>query len=206
MTEVSTQRRSKTAEQILDVAQQLMQTRGYSAISYQDIADEIEIRKASIHYHFPSKSDLGIAVIERYSARFGEALSALASDETQSSMDVLEHYFEPFVAYANMADYVCLCGALAGEFPALPSDMRDRVEAFFIFHQEWLARILERGKRRGDISVAGSPKKLARMMFGSLQGGLLIKRATGNTDQLFDVIDVLKQQLGHGKGAKQAKA
>ena len=62
--------RSETAEQILDLAETLIQTRGYSAFSYQDIADSLGIRKASIHYHFPSKSDLGVAVVDRYMSPF----------------------------------------------------------------------------------------------------------------------------------------
>ena len=55
------QTRSTTAEDILDRAEALIQTRGYSAFSYQDISDTLGIRKASIHYHFPSKTDLGVA-------------------------------------------------------------------------------------------------------------------------------------------------
>ena len=54
-----------TAEQILDTMQDLIQVRGFNAVSYQDIADRIGIRKASIHYHFPTKFALGAAVIER---------------------------------------------------------------------------------------------------------------------------------------------
>jgi len=54
---------NSAAEEILDLAETLIQTRGYSAFSYQDIADSLGIRKASIHYHFPSKTDLGIAVV-----------------------------------------------------------------------------------------------------------------------------------------------
>ena len=70
--------RSETAGQILDLAETLIQTRGYSAFSYQDIADSLGIRKASIHYHFPSKADLGVAVVDRYMARFDGALTAIA--------------------------------------------------------------------------------------------------------------------------------
>ncbi|MGZ5871264.1 MAG: TetR/AcrR family transcriptional regulator [Bradyrhizobium sp.] len=70
--------RSETAEEILDVAETLIQTRGYSAFSYQDIADALGIRKASIHYQFPSKIELGVAVINRYSERFRGVLGAIA--------------------------------------------------------------------------------------------------------------------------------
>lgn len=180
---------------ILDVAEHLIQTRGYSAISYQDIADAIEIRKASIHYHFPTKGDLGVAVIERYADRFDKALTALADNEDLTSQTVLERYFAPFIAYAKLPDNVCLCGALAGEILVLPPEMRERVEHFFAFHQNWLAKILKRGADRGEFNLPGKPAGVARLVFSSLQGALLIKRATGRPDQVFDVISVLKQQL-----------
>ena len=89
MTTAALKQRSETAQQILDLAETLIQTRGYSAFSYQDIADRLGIRKASIHYHFPSKTDLGIAVVDRYAARFGAALASIAAEESQSSMAML---------------------------------------------------------------------------------------------------------------------
>ena len=58
--------KSNTAQQILDVAQTMVRNRGYSAFSYADIAKEIGIRKASIHYHFPSKEDLVKELVIRY--------------------------------------------------------------------------------------------------------------------------------------------
>jgi len=48
----------------VDLAEALIQSRGYSAFSYQDISDRLGIRKASIHYHFPSKTDLGVAALQ----------------------------------------------------------------------------------------------------------------------------------------------
>src|SRR5215475_2801136 len=115
MTTTAPKQKSDTADKILDLAETLIQTRGYSAFSYQDISDGLGIRKASIHYHFPSKTNLGIAVVDRYVTRFGAALAALAADESLSSMAVLELYVEPYASFADTADRVCLCGALAGE-------------------------------------------------------------------------------------------
>src|ERR1700753_306193 len=94
MTTTAPKQRSDTAGQIPDLAETLIQTRGYSAFSYQDIADALGIRKASIHYHFASKTDLGIAVVDRYVARFGAALAAIEADQSQSSMAVLDFYVE----------------------------------------------------------------------------------------------------------------
>jgi TetR/AcrR family transcriptional repressor of nem operon len=190
--------RSDTAEQILDLAEMLIQTRGYSAFSYQDIADSLGIRKASIHYHFASKADLGIAVVDRYVARFGEALVAIAADQSQSSMAMLDFYVEPYAGFAKTPDRICLCGALSGEILALPAELRSRVDGFFRTHQEWLAGILKRGAARGEFTLAAPPAKVARFIFSALQGALLVKRTTGDATQLRDVITVMKAQLTAG--------
>ncbi len=187
--------RSETAEQILDLAEALIQTRGYSAFSYQDIADQLGIRKASIHYHFPSKTDLGIAVIDRYVARFDAALSAIAADRSQASMAMLDFYLEPYLGFADTPDRICLCGALAGEILALPTEFRSRVGGFFRTHQAWLADILKRGAARGEFKLTAPATKLARLIFAALQGALLVKRTTGETTELRDVITVIKLQL-----------
>ena len=198
MTPTAPKQRSETAEQILDLAETLIQTRGYSAFSYQDIADRLGIRKASIHYHFPSKADLGIAVVDRYVARFGAALDAIAADETQPSMAMLEFYVEPYVGYAKTPDRVCLCGALAGEILALPPEVRSRVDGFFRIHQAWLARILKRGAARGEFRLVAPASRLARFIFAALQGALLVKRTTGDATELRDVLTVMKLQLTSG--------
>ena len=191
----ATKQRSETAEQILDVAETLIQTRGYSAFSYQDIADALGIRKASIHYHFPSKTDLGVAVVNRYIDRFDAALIQIAADQTQSSMTMLDFYVQPYLLFAGTPDRVCLSAALAGEMLALPPELHQRVEHFFKTHQAWLTKILQRGVKRGEFRLQAPPPKVARMLFGALQGALLVKRATGDISQIDDVIAVMKLQL-----------
>jgi TetR/AcrR family transcriptional repressor of nem operon len=198
MTISAPRQRSETAEQILDLAETLIQTRGYSAFSYQDIADSLGIRKASIHYHFPSKTDLGIAVVDRYVERFGAGLVAISEDQSQPSMAMLDFYVEPYVAYAKTPDRVCLSGALAGEILALPPELRSRVDGFFRTHQTWLTGILKRGVARGEFKLPAPASKVARLLFGALQGALLVKRTTGDASQLRDVITVIKLQLTAG--------
>ena len=195
MTTTAPKQRSDTAEQILDLAETLIQTRGYSAFSYQDIADSLGIRKASIHYHFPSKADLGVAVVDRYITRFGEGLIAIADDQSQSSMTMLDFYVQPYLQFASTPDRVCLSGALAGEMLALPPRVRERVDHFFRTHQVWLTKILERGVARGEFKLAAPAPKVARFVFGALQGALLVKRTTNDLSQINDVIAVMKLQL-----------
>ncbi|MBA4173403.1 MAG: TetR/AcrR family transcriptional regulator [Hyphomicrobium sp.] len=198
MTKSTTTNIPHTSDQILDIAEHLIQTRGYSAFSYQDVAVALDIRKASIHYHFRSKSDLGIAVVDRYAAKFSAALATIAHDPSKSSMAILDHYISPYMEFAKSTDKVCLCGALAGEMMALPPEIRLRVEAFFIEHHAWLASILKRGVDRGEFHLSAKPGKMARLVFGALQGALLVKRTTGDASQLKDVVDALKAQITEG--------
>jgi TetR/AcrR family transcriptional regulator, transcriptional repressor for nem operon len=198
MTTTAPKQRSETAEQILDLAETLIQTRGYSAFSYQDIADSLGIRKASIHYHFASKADLGVAVVDRYIERFGAALVGIAADDKQSSMAMLDFYVQPYLQFASTPDRVCLSGALAGEMMALPPEVRARVDHFFKTHQVWLTKILKRGAARGEFRLAAPAPKVARFIFGALQGALLVKRTTGDLSQINDVINVMKLQIAAG--------
>jgi TetR/AcrR family transcriptional regulator, transcriptional repressor for nem operon len=200
MTRPDRKPRSDTSERILDRAELLIQTRGYSAFSYQDIAEDLAVTKASIHYHFAAKGALGIAVIERYTERFDVALTTMVADETAAAMTLLDFYTTPYLKFSETADQVCLSGALAGEIMALPPEMRQRVEHFFAAHQAWLTTIIERGVARGEFQLIVPPAQMARLAFGALQGALLVKRATGDTSQLKDVIAVLKAQLT-GTGA-----
>lgn len=187
--------RSDTAVRILDLAEMLIQTRGYSAFSYQDISEVLGITKASIHYHFESKADLGIAVIERYTENFGNELKRVAANESLSSLTMLDHYTKPFLQFADTPDRVCICGSLAGEVLALPPPLRERVERFFTDHQAWLTAILKRGVARREFELAAPAPKTARAIFGALQGALLVRRATGDVSQLKDVVAVIKSQL-----------
>src|SRR5688572_3574611 len=66
-----------TAERILDSAERLVQSRGFNGFSYADVAAELGITRASLHYHFPGKAELGQALIGRYAARFAHALEEI---------------------------------------------------------------------------------------------------------------------------------
>lgn len=183
-----------TAERILDIVEELIQTRGYNAFSYSDVASRIGIRTASIHYHFPAKADLGRVVIERYSAKLAE-LARVAEGGESDLWRILDRYLEPFLEFADTAERICLCGALAGEYGALPQDMRDLVAEFFAEHEAWLAKLFERGQEAEVFAFTADPDVLGRAFFSALQGGLLVGRTAGGREQLDACVEVFKAVL-----------
>jgi TetR/AcrR family transcriptional repressor of nem operon len=186
---------SETAQRIVETAMALIQTRGYSAISYHDIAERLDIRKASIHYHFPSKADLGVAVVEAYAAALKAHMDAIAADGALTSVAMFERYCQPFRQLAATPDKICLCGALAGEILALPEAMRPVVKAFFAMHESWLEAMLARGIERAEVRADIEPAGAARLIFSSLQGALLVRRTADDRDQVEDVIATIKAQF-----------
>ena len=82
---------TSAAQRILDIAEQLAQTRGFNGFSYADIAQELLVTKASLHYHFPSKAALGRALIERYHLVFAQALAAI-DQQTRKPREKLRRY------------------------------------------------------------------------------------------------------------------
>src|SRR5438270_2938070 len=80
-----------TAQRILDIAERLVQTRGFNNFSYADIAKELGITTASLHYHFRGKAELGQALVARYARRFGESLIQI-DREIPSAPAKLEAY------------------------------------------------------------------------------------------------------------------
>ena len=183
------------AEQILDVAQDLIQTRGYSAMSFQDIAERVGIRKPSIVHHFPTKHALGAAVIERYRTGYDGLMDQALSNTDNSAWDALDTFLIPYLEFAEAEDKVCLCGALSGEAMVLPAEMREELRRFFDASRIWMERILKRGNENGTFYLADTPQDLARVYLSTLQGALLVKRATGDAVHFATVVRSLKTCL-----------
>jgi TetR/AcrR family transcriptional repressor of nem operon len=163
-----------TQARILDVAERLAQTRGFNGFSYADIAGELGVTKAALHYHYPSKAELGEALIARYAARFRAALGAI-DERDGDARSKLETYMG---VYADVLsdERMCLCGMLAAEFETLPPRMREAVLAFFEENETWVAHVLDEGRAEGTLRFEGSAGEEARTIVSSLEGAMLVAR------------------------------
>jgi TetR/AcrR family transcriptional repressor of nem operon len=182
--------RGGTATRILDVAQELAQTRGYNAFSYADISEQVGIRTASIHYYFPSKSDLGRALIGRY-RRTAEQLFAQIDRATTDPRQKLRRYSGIFSDLMLHGERMCLGGILAADILTLPSEIGDEVQAFFGLNERWLSGVLDEGRRAGLLHFTGSPGAEARLLVASLEGALLVARSYADVDRYRELAEKL---------------
>jgi TetR/AcrR family transcriptional regulator, transcriptional repressor for nem operon len=170
--------RDDTATRILDVAERLLQVRGFNGFSYADVAAELKITKASLHYHFAGKAELGEALIGRYAARFSKALAEIDTSpiDAPAKLDAYARLYADVLRGKRM----CLCGMLAAEYRTLPKPMQQAVIRFFDENEVWLEGVLLQGSEEGTLDTTGSASEAARMIVSALEGAMLVSRPYGD--------------------------
>lgn len=174
---------NSTALTIIEVAQELVQTRGYNAFSYRDLAKRVGIKTSSIHYHFPAKEDLGVAMMRHYRER---AAGELARIDAQGlpPRERLGLYVRLFEEILENGERLCLWAVLATDYATLPERVQAEVRDFYRFHETWLEALLESGRQAGDFVFPGSARESAEACFSVLEGALVTARVFEDVSRL----------------------
>lgn len=184
-----------TQQKLIDSARYLIQTRGYNGFSYADVAEQVQVRKASIHHHFPTKADLAQAVIEESRAGIVEQTRLLA----EAAFDPVERlrfytgYWEKCIADATAP--FCVAGMLAAELPSLPDPLGDCVRAHFRDLSRWLETILTAGAQAGVFRLRASASAEAEAFMSIVYGAMLTARAYGDPSKFPEIVGSALQRL-----------
>ena len=173
-------------DELIKVAQERVRSGGYSNFSFREIAAEVGIKSASVHYHFPTKEDMGAELARQYTDNF---LAALGDPEAilQSGGNPIEVYIGLFRESLIKDQKMCLCGLLGAETDALPEKVRAETKRFFEQNIAWLEKAWA-GKNIG--SGADSQKK-ALETISILEGAMLVSKTLGNPDVFELAVDSL---------------
>jgi TetR/AcrR family transcriptional regulator, transcriptional repressor for nem operon len=178
---------------ILNLAESLLQDKGFNGFSYADISTTLGVKNAAIHYHFPSKEDLGVAIIQRYRERFSLWINN-ARVKDLPAQEKLNWFFGIYSNFRADNGKVCLVGSLEAEYNSIPVGVQQEVQAL---HKEmliWLEATLHEGREAETFQFNGTPASKAALIYSSLQGALQMARALG-TKKFKDVIEQHKQDL-----------
>lgn len=157
---------------ILDVAEKLIRTHGYSGFSFREVATGVGIKSASIHYHFPTKPELAAAVARRYRERFSDALA----DAESKGLDRIAAWRELFQQSFQQDGLMCLCGILAAEGDSLPAEVAKEALAFMQFGIDSL----------NEVEPGNGPRVLSQ-----LEGAMLIARSKSDIHVFQDATENL---------------
>ncbi|KJZ34963.1 TetR/AcrR family transcriptional regulator [Pseudomonas sp. B21-040] len=161
-----------TKQTILQAARRVVQARGYNALSFRELAKEVGIKSASIHYHFPTKGDLGAALARRYTEDTAAYLDQLLV-ESQDPKSMMKDYTAAFRAALENDNRMCLCGILAAEHHDLPAEVRVEVDGFTDTNVRWLAKVL--ALKQPDVQPEALERQ-ALSIFAAIQGAQLVSR------------------------------
>ena len=173
-----------TKTRILDVAEKLTQIRGFNGFSYIDLAEEIGVKTASIHYHYKLKADLALALVERiheeHVGAFGQLDARFSSPEKR-----LTALVEQFESYLKEEKF-CLCGMLSAEMQSLSPAVKKRLKAYFDDMRSWVAKQLK--------ELGFKDHKNRSLNFVSaLEGSLLIARLYDDPALIRDSMKLVKK-------------
>jgi TetR/AcrR family transcriptional regulator, transcriptional repressor for nem operon len=178
---------------ILNLAEALLQDKGFNGFSYAHIANELGVKNAAIHYHFPSKEDLSIAVIQRYRERFKLWINNSRIKDL-SPAQKLDWFFNIYTDMRADKGKVCLVGSMEAEFNSIPEGLQAEVQALHKELLAWLQSMLAEGRAAGAFQFNGEPANKAALILSSLQGALQMARALG-TKKFRDVVEQIKLDL-----------
>ena len=186
---------SDTAEEILRCARSLIIAGGYNGFSYADIAKVVGIRNASIHHHFPSKSDLVRTLVARYRDEAQAGIAALERNvsDPDERLRAYTGYWEACITDATAP--FCVCALLAGQIPVLPEEVALEVRAHFRALSAWLASVLERGAKQGRFQLAGTARGEAEVFMATVHGAMLSARAYGDAKMFGAIVEPVLKRL-----------
>jgi TetR/AcrR family transcriptional repressor of nem operon len=188
-------RYSPKALEIIQRTNELLAKGGYNGFSYADIAELVEVRKASIHHHFPTKADLvkATVVLHRDATRRGlQSLDALGADPLERLVTYCRFWAE---CIEGSSPAICICAMLAAELPAVPSDVADEVKGHFKDLHAWITSSMEEGQSKGVMQLADSPSAEASMFMASIHGAMLSARAAGDASLFWQIAKLSTDRL-----------
>jgi TetR/AcrR family transcriptional repressor of nem operon len=180
---------SQKAVAILDSARTLMMDRGYNGFSFRDIAAEVGIKSASIHYHYATKADLAEATARAYREGFASAVEGLKA----TSAPALLHAYGTFFLTTLEEGGLCLGGMLAADAATLPDKVRNEVTRFFEAQHLWVGNVLQEGQAQGDIRADLDSEAFAKVFVSGLEGAMMVSRGIKQPKDLEAALEMLIQ-------------
>lgn len=160
-------------EQALVSARFHLQTKGFNGFSFQTVADDLNIRKASLHYYFASKDQLGIELLQNYRQGFEKWVEDTSG---MSAKDKISWMIDFFVKLSGQGKKICPIGALCADINSLSADLKKELQSFNLMQRAWLKSLLRQAQKESIISNNVDVEIAASAIIAQIQGVLQIAR------------------------------
>ncbi|MEP2532660.1 TetR/AcrR family transcriptional regulator [Shimia sp.] len=183
---------TKTA--LLNSAENAARRLGFDGFSYADLAEDVGIRKASIHHHFPSKAKLSVALMQRYRENFQTVCAEIdASFETGGAQ--LAELIKQYEIGSDEGKRLCLCASFSASRDSLAPEVVHQISLFRTMVIGWMTNAFENGRDDGSISGVSQPALEAASTMSLLEGAQLAARAEENPALFDNAIKLLMTRI-----------
>lgn len=178
--------------QIIELALKNIRERGYLSFSYDDLAKELNVTKASIHYHFMKKEDLGLAVCTKIKVGLETTYNEVIQLDTNSEERLWAFIFKRTEKIGD--NEICPLSSLQADYNYIPESMQKAVHGLSEMEIRYTQNLLEdiNDERKGP-GFQDTPA-MAALMIASVKGALQYRRVLGS-DFLFSVSTQIKKML-----------
>ena len=183
-----------TKQKILLLGEKLLKEKGINAFSYHDISSSLGVKNAAIHYHFGSKEDLLLAIIEENRKRFEQMIQQMGTAGHMEVWNGLQEFINIYISSIENNRQICLFGSLGSDFFTIGHKGQTSLKLLSEKILVWLSEILTEGKKRGEFEFKGHARIKAMMLCSALAGGLQLARISEKND-FYDLVDQIKSDL-----------
>lgn len=186
-----------TKQKLLDIAMQLMMSRGYNATKVEDICQMAEVTKGAFFYYFKTKEDLGVNVLKEYwqtrQRQFAESDWRTNDQPLQQIQRFLTVVADVFISDPN--GYTCLAGSFSQELATTNSVFRDLVSGLFAEWAQQIKPVLQAAREQAASQNQIDIDVLADYIISVVEGSLILALARQDPQVIAQHINVLNSHL-----------
>lgn len=188
--------RSAKSVEIINHTRQLLTAGGYKSFSYADLAERVNIRKASIHHYFPGKADLVLTVVQDYRNEARAGMAATSQHFKDDAFGELQGYINYWATcIKDNTSPFCICVMLAVELPTLPEEIAEEVSGHFNDLTQWLTSVLDKGVKRGVFALEDNIDHEARTIMATVHGAMITARALNQPEMFVKITQAMLNKL-----------
>lgn len=184
--------KQNTKERILKYSEQLMLSKGYNGFSFMDIATKVGIKKASMHYHFPTKEDLAVNIVKKYRNLFYHWRNRV---EYKNPVEKVSSFFSLYHSLYRKGNQICPIGMLLAEYPTIPELLQIEVLKLLEDEKEWLLLTITEALESNSISLDIEPKVYTDLVLSYLSGAIKFWRIYEDDESYYSVKSYFVDQL-----------
>jgi AcrR family transcriptional regulator len=178
---------------VIQVGADLFLKSGFACTSMDDVVKQSKVSKSNIYYHFKSKDELALAVLEYHIAALQRLLYEQSGEQEVTLLQRIERYTDLLIQELVERDCAggCPLISLMVEAGKTNESVRARLDQFFQQQIQQITLLLDMGQHSGEIRGDLPARALAALITSWVEGMLMLASIQRSVSSLREERDAL---------------